>query len=52
MPRRKTLRASSRRAKPEAPPGSVGEDLTGETKQEKLEVLLRDFDAEGTYSIE
>lgn len=48
MPRRRTIkaRATSKRAKPKAPVGDVGADLEGETKQNKLEVLLKDFDDE------
>ena len=47
MPQRRKVRTTTKRPKVTLPDGKEGEDLPEETRQKKLEVLLKDFDDDG-----
>lgn len=49
MPRKRATRAPGAKSKPkQLLQGSVGEDLTEEEKQKKLDVFIQDFKIKGT----
>ena len=52
MPRRRKTKAmGSSRPKPNVPGGDIEQDYKDEVKQEKLNMLLKDFDKEGTVFV-
>ena len=47
MPRGRRAKKAANRPSPKMPEGDEGQDLSRNTRLEKLDVLIKDFDAKG-----